>query len=523
MKFRVIGILAVVVMIALVLTGVAFSDTTGRITRYHQHEQSRSLSGLNGADRKAASSAAIDAEHFTSHLPVVSIATGGQDLPGRPIYENGEHVFDEQGTAQDVLAADGMPTIAVEFSLYNNGGSNDDTINRNANRLSDKPEFTTHAEMRIRGHSSSSFEKPSYRVTFTQEDRVTTNPQDVLSMGVEEDWVLHGPYLDKSLMRNYIALNIFGELLPFTPDVRFVELFIDDTYQGLYVFMETIKHDVNRVNIQTADPNSTETSFLVTRDWFDNMDANQLRDFIDLTYRTTSTGTEIAYPNELTLTGAQREWIEDYLNEVEKVLYSYDYDTPDFGYWKHLDTDSFVDYVLVNEISLNEDAGKFSTWLYQDLGGKLKAGPPWDFNNAFDNGFEQSVLNTNFVMLGKPLFSMLFRDEQFTEKIIRRYRELREGLLADDRILDYVDSVVEYLGPAVERNYAVWGYTLDPEIVPALDSDQRLTPVYRNPASFEEAIGDLKGALTTRMKWLDEHIETLRQYSHESAVKEYNH
>ncbi len=524
MKYRVIGILAIVVMIVLVLTGVALSDNTGRIYRYHQHEQSRTLDDLSDGEKEAASSTAIDAENFASHLPVVSITTDGQEIPGRPLRsETGERVYDEQGTAQDTLAADGSTTIPVELSLYNNGGSDKEAVAQTANRLSDKPEFTTQAEMRIRGHSSSSFDKPSYRLTFTLEDRVTANPQEVLDMGVEEDWVLHGPYLDKSLIRNYMAMNLFGEFIPYTPDVRFVELFIDDKYQGLYVLMETIKHDVNRVNIQDSDPNSTNTSFLVTRDWYDNMDESQLRDFIDLTFKATSTGTEIAYPNELYITDGQREWIEDYLNEVEKVIYSYDYDTPDYGYWKYLDTDSFVDYALVNDIALNQDAGKFSTWFYQDLGGRLNAGPLWDFNNAFDNGFEQSVLGTSFIMLDKPIFSMLFRDEQFTERVINRYRELRADLLSDERILNYIEEVVEYLGPAIERNYEVWGYTLDPNVIPTLGSSQRLEPVERNPTSFEEAIEDLKNAITTRLRWLDANIETLRQYSHESAVKEYNH
>lgn len=287
--------------------------------------------------------------------------------------------------------------------------------------------------------------------------------------------------------------------------------------------METVKHDSNRVDIQDSSTNSVDTSFLVERDWYDNMDETELRDFVDLAYKTRSTGTLIAYPNELILTDEQREWIEDYLNQVEKVLYSYDYDTPEYGYWRYLDVDSFVDYALVNEIALNEDAGKFSSWLYQDLGGKLSMGPIWDFNNAFDNGIDQSILGTDFVMLGKPLYAMLFRDEAFTEKTINRYRELRETFLSDDYITNYIDGVVDYLGPAIERNYEVWGYTLDPEVIKKLEEDQRLSPIDRNPASHEEAISDLKNAFEDRLMWLDNHIEILRQYSHESAVKEFNH
>lgn len=522
MKYRAIGAIALVMMIALVLLGVFALDRPEEIARYHQHEQNRSLEDLDKAERGAASSLDISLEGFASHLPVVSITTGGQEIPGRPIYNNGNRVYNEQGTAQSIMAEDGLPTIPVHFTMYNNEASRNRNIKGRANRLSDEPEFETQAEMKIRGHSSAIFDKASYRITFTLDDRVTPNPYNVLGMGSEQDWVLHGPFLDKSLIRNYVAMNLFGSFVAYTPDIRFVELFLNGQYQGLYVLMETIKHDTNRVDIEGTDPKSANTSFLAVRDWDDSMDATQLRDFLDLTYGVIGTGTEIVYPTQYTLTDEQREWIEDTLNQVEKSLYSYDYDTPGYGYWNYLDIDTFVDYVLVNEIALNEDAGKYSTWVYQDFGGKLRAGPLWDFNNAFDNGAEQSIQEAGFVMLDKPIFFMLFRDEQFTERYIKRYRELRKDLLSDKRVSEYIDAVVEFLEPAIKRNYKVWGYSLDPDTIPLLDVDQRLEPVSRNPTSHEEAVSDLKDSFLIRMMWLDNNIETLRQYSHESAVKGYN-
>lgn len=77
-----------------------------------------------------------------------------------------------------------------------------------------------------------------------------------------------------------------------------------------------------------------------------------------------------------------------------------------------------------------------------------------------------------------------------------------------------------YLGPAVDRNYAVWGYSFD---AGSMDADNRLNPVERNPASFEEAVDNIKTFITGRGGWLDRNIENLRQYSHESANKRYNH
>lgn len=98
MKYRAIGIIALIVMILLVFVGVATLDRPEEIIRYHQHEQSRSLEDLDRAEMGAASSSDISLEGFASHLPVVSITTGGQEIPGRPLYGDNGRLLDEQGT-----------------------------------------------------------------------------------------------------------------------------------------------------------------------------------------------------------------------------------------------------------------------------------------------------------------------------------------------------------------------------------------------------------------------------------------
>lgn len=71
---------------------------------------------------------------------------------------------------------------------------------------------------------------------------------------------------------------------------------------------------------------------------------------------------DIVYPSEDNLTEAQRNWIEREFFQFEKSLYSYDYDTSDYGYWNYIDIDSFVDYFLINELTLNADSGELSTY-----------------------------------------------------------------------------------------------------------------------------------------------------------------
>lgn len=112
-------------------------------------------------------------------------------------------------------------------------------------------------------------------------------------------------------------------------------------------------------------------------------------------------------------------------------------------------------------------------------------------------------------------FYMLCKDEKFVDRIIDRYRELRQTYLSDEYLLGYIDDVIEYLGPAIDRNFEVWGYTFD-EYLP-------LKPEERNPEDYEEAVNQMKDFIVERGAWMDENIEILKQYCHESKVKKFNH
>lgn len=109
---------------------------------------------------------------------------------------------------------------------------------------------------------------------------------------------------------------------------------------------------------------------------------------------------------------------------------------------------------------------------------------------------------------------MLMKEEDFTERIIDRYRELRKTYLSDEYLENYIDETLEYLGDAIDRNFSVWGYTFDLPL---------LRPENRNIESHEEAVKQLKKYIKTRGKWMDENIESIKQYSHASKNKRYNH
>lgn len=521
-KLLVIGICLVLLIGACVGT---LATQEKSYTRVIQHEISVSLNDLSEQDQKAASSLALDVDSFASHLPVVRIDTAGQTIPGAVLHQgiedksftaqmdiSGAEIEEENDYTTYTVAEDGRNTVQSSFTLYNNP--------EGINRLTDSPDVESWAEVRYRGHSSRSFDKKSYALTLTKQDRVTDNPKNILDMGSEESWILYGPFLDKTLLRNYLSLNLAGQFMEYVPDVRFCELFVNDEYQGLYLLMESVKYGQDRVAMTPSDPRTPQTSYLVRRDWKDVNAPYQFDDFLEMTNQTQDTPVEVLYPSDLIITPQQWEWIQSDFNSIEKALYSYDYDTSLYGYWTTLDSDTFIAYAIMNEFSGNSDAGSYSTYFYKDARGKLCIGPVWDFNNAYNNYFEIDMSSVGFLMPNSPLYFMLYKDETFVDGVIARYKQLRLGVLSDAYIDSFIDKTIEYLGPAIDRNYEIWGYSFDPAL---LAPSNKLTPDERNPQDYEQAVHDLKEAISDRGEWLDENIDNLHQYSHESVNKGYNH
>jgi len=106
----------------------------------------------------------------------------------------------------------------------------------------------------------------------------------LLGMPAENDWVLHGPYSDKTLMRNALAYSIASDVMAYAPRIRFCELIIDDNYKGIYLLTEKIKRDSCRVNVPKLNPDEIDgddvTGGYILK--FDKFDGEEVDGFTDL-------------------------------------------------------------------------------------------------------------------------------------------------------------------------------------------------------------------------------------------------
>lgn len=469
-------------LLALLFLFTALSDPERK--RYEQH------SSYNTEIKDTCLS--IEPENFSSKLPIITVDTAGLEIPGKP--QPGERAHDMEDT-----------TIYAQVQLRETAGT--------LHRLSDAPELSSGARIRVRGNSSRTFEKTGYLLKFEKADG-TKEKHGVMGMAPESTWVLHGPYLDKTMLRNYMWYNLSGRIMEWAPEVRFCELFLNGSYQGIYVMTEHIDVSEGRLDLTRYDSGARSCSYIVCADRENTYHSAYLDNFSWYTLKSESR-MEIKYPGKSGITPELAEYIGRDFSEFEKSLYSYDYDSLHYGYRRFIDTGNFADYFLINEMAMNLDAGLYSTYFYKDISGKLKLAV-WDFNNCVDNYQEDATPVDGFFMTERPWFYMLVKDEAFTERVILRYRSLRKGSFSDVALMTYIDDVTEYLGSAVVRNNQVWGSSFLPVKDPIPDPDRKI-------GSFEEAVEQYKSTLLKRLHWLDENIKTLRSYSHESVNKEYKH
>ena len=492
MKYRITGVLAMALMLLSVFW-VSALDGEGPKNRVHQHLTARGPDA--GCD--------CDGSELCTHLPLVIIDTRGQEIPGKATGET-----DAFGETINTLAADGRDVIDVDFSIVDNPDRN--------NHPSDTASLSSCAQIRIRGHSSRLFEKSPYQLDLVDENGQDA-PAEVMGMPAHSEWVLNGPYLDKSLVRNYMWYNIAGETMEWAPNVRYCELIVNGEYEGLYLMVETITDGQDcRLDLSATEQNVKATGYLLRGDRTSEEDLDGVRDIYSYLERmfTLRTDILIRYPPRSSLTEELRQEIELDYAAFEKALYSYDYDTDDYGYWNFIDVENFVDYFLINEFSLNVDAGRYSTYLYKDLSGKYKLAV-WDFNNACDNFVADPLPPDQINMASHTWFFMLCKSEIFVNRILKRYDELRRTVLNETYLMNYIDETLAYLGPAVERNNRRWNQ--------AMTEWEPLSPASRNAHSHEEAVQQLKEWLYERGIWLDGNIHTIQQYCHPSHNKVYDH
>ena len=368
--------------------------------------------------------------------------------------------------------------------------------------VTEQPDMVEAVTINMRGASSYyHFEKKQYRIKFYKNEESRKEKEiEFLGMDAHSEWVLNGPYLDKTLLRNRLLYSLAGEIFEWAPDTRFCEVFLDGRYQGVYVATEPVTSGETRLNLAEFGLLSGETAYLVKRD---RVGTEKIKlETAGKSMGKTVNDLYVTYPSNANITEKQKNWIEQDISRFESALYSDFFADEKSGYARYIDIDNFVDYFIFNEFTMNRDAGNLSTYIYKDLSGKMKLAV-WDYNNALDNYQWFATGTDKWQAPDNCWFDRLVQDRMFVERIQERYFKLRGDVLSDEHISSMIRQYRSELGDAAERNFMVWGFTFD--IVLYTDNTRELK-------SYDMAMEQLTATIDERLEFMDQHIKDLYRY-----------
>lgn len=333
----------------------------------------------------------------------------------------------------------------------------------------------------------------------------------LLDMPAEHDWLLLANYNDKSFARNLLSFHLYDTMGHYSVRSRFVDVVMNGEYQGIYMLAEKIKRDANRIDIAKMLPTDTaglelSGGYVFKVDYWDNLNSWQ-SNFSPIGFPGLDIHFVYYYPGFDVIAASQREYLQNFVNELETALYSSYYSDTLYGYRKYISERSFLDYFIVNELARNVDGFKKSRFFFKDKDhpdgtySKLHAGPVWDFDWAWKDMWSGSEDGSGF-MYGEVAqdvnapgwYIRLLQDTLFANALMCRYEDLRRTILDINYLHSQVDSVAAVVAESQNWHYQVWGHL-------GLATG---TPEVQAPAqTYSEEVQRLKDWITRRITWLD--------------------
>jgi hypothetical protein len=402
--------------------------------------------------------------NFTSsNLPIFVINTNNKEIPDEP----------------KINANLGI--------IYNGPGQR--------NQLSDQSNhYNGYIGIELRGKSTQHYPKKPYG--FETRDAQGENLNvSLLGMPAENDWVLRASYFDHTFIRNPLAGHMSRLTGRWASRCSLVEVVLNGEYQGIYIFMEKLKRDRNRLDIARLDSHEiTEPD--ISGGYIYEITGHE---------ENLGESRNLKYPKFDEAAWQQISYIKQYDDHFRSVMKLDFYMNEIYGYNAWIDVESFVDELIVQEAIRNSDAYGWSGYFHKDRNGKICAGPVWDFdqsagNSSYpDDGVIVGWMFNHEHTSNTPFFwSKLWEDPVFKYKVRQKWEKLREKAFKTENLIAYIDSIAVLLSEAQQREFEKW---------PVLgEYIWRETSGYEERDTYQKEVDYLKYFLIQRWTWMDSQL-----------------
>jgi|SRR5690554_20981 len=337
--------------------------------------------------------------------------------------------------------------------------------------------------MRIKGRGNAtwtSYPKKPYRIKLDTKS-------ELLGMPSNKDWVLLAEYCDKSLLRTTYAFELSKLMeMSWSPRGYHVEVFLNGSYNGTYFLGEHVKVATDRVDI-------TDEGYMIENDNYWSKEP---------IWFTTNRGLNFTFKHpdtdDLVKGDDNYNFILNYMNQFESVLYSSNFKDPLNGYRKYIDAKSFAKWYIVQETLGNAEPNPY--YVLNSRTDKLEMYPAWDFEWSLGLAYRE---NNNWILppATSPVahfyhrtlyFKRLFEDPYFVDLVKKEWVKAKANLPVLEEIIEKKAENIKY---AQTKNFSRWSILGKFISVGLVKFD-----------TWEEEVNYEKEFLDARVEWMDNEI-----------------
>ncbi len=292
-------------------------------------------------------------------------------------------------------------------------------------------------DLEIRGRGNYTWTRPKkpYKLKLAEKSKL-------LGMPASKHWALLANWADPSQLRTSAAMFLGEQTqLAWTPKTRHVEVQLNGKYLGLYQLAETVRIEENRVNIDEMSPSDTDPTaitggYLLEQDG--RRELNQEFGFAS----TLGQDIVVKNPEPDAKDGISEQDLEPQLSYIRDYVNAFEASLPS-GYAQYIDTRSFIDWYLVEEMVRNPDSDFASNFMYKPRSRLLFAGPLWDFDIAVAQ--RESERNTTgwYLRDKSPWYSQLFTSPAFASDAGKAWAEAAPGFRKVGPHLKKIDAEIK--------------------------------------------------------------------------------
>jgi len=312
----------------------------------------------------------------------------------------------------------------------------------------------------IRGRGNSTWavdSKKPYRIKFGEK-------QSMFGLQKNKSWALLANYYDPTFALNAVGFELGKRMgLPGTPSHILVDLYINNSYKGIYQLTDIVQVNKGRVDIDEKD------GWLVEFDYHCPSDADEIDFNTDYPNNPSNSKlhTFVKSPeleSNFNISNPAVSFVKDQVNQLTTTMFNKS-GFPENGYRDLVDLESFAKYIMIemfmDNFDFNNKAGDnsigyspASNFIHKDKGKKITAGPLWDLDltaaveiNNFPKHYQTT---TNPIKPKHPFHSKFFDDPVFLAKWKKNWDKYKKDFQA---MPNFMDSIATHVEGSVVNNF----------------------------------------------------------------------